>query len=221
MNNEPMDKTLALTIIGGLSEPSKMPCYGFSIPAKHCKVGMRMREVVNSICSICYALKGRYAFNNVQNALDRRFANLDHPRWVEAMAFLINKVEKSGYFRWHDSGDIQSPEHLDRIVAVCKLTPTIKHWLPTREYAGYDGQASILHQWFERGGVVPKNLTIRLSAIMIDGPAPTKIARELGVKTSGVKANGFTCPASTQGNVCADCRACWDKRVSNINYKKH
>lgn len=217
----PMDKTLALSIIGGFSEPSKMPCHGFSIPAKYCGVGQRMRDVVNSICSVCYALKGRYVFPNVQNALERRFANLNHPRWVEAMVFLLSRVEKSGYFRWHDSGDIQSVEHLNRIVEVCQQTPQIQHWLPTREYIGANGRKGIIQQWFAAGGVVPANLTIRLSAIMIDGPPPTSVAKRLGLVTSGVCKAGFTCPAPSQGNKCADCRACWQKDVANVNYKQH
>jgi hypothetical protein len=212
-----MNKQLALSIVGGLSEPSKMPCHGFSIPAKYCKVGQKMRDVVGSICSKCYALKGRYVFANVQNALERRYANLNHPQWVEAMAWLINNVEKSGFFRWHDSGDLQSVEHLNRIVEVCKLTPNVQHWLPTREYVG----EKIVQNWFASGGTVPSNLTIRLSALMLDGAPPTSIAARYGLPTSGVCKVGFTCPAPNQGNKCGDCRACWNKGINNVSYKQH
>lgn len=208
-----MDKTLALEIVGGLSSPSKMPCFGFSIPAKRCITGMKLREVAGSICSKCYALKGRYAFANVQNALERRFAGLENPRWVEAMAFLLNKVEKSGFFRWHDSGDIQSLAHLSRIVEVCKLTPQIKHWLPTREF-------SIVAEYLKTNSL-PENLTVRLSALMLESAPPVSIAQRLGLTTSGVSKTGFTCPASNQAGKCGDCRACWSKSVSNVNYKQH
>jgi hypothetical protein len=217
-----MNKQLALSIVAGLSEPSKMPCHGFSIPAKYCKVGQRMRNVVGSICSKCYALKGNYTrFPKIQEALERRYANLNHPQWVEAMAFLINTVEKSGFFRWHDSGDIQSVEHLNNIAEVCKLTPNVQHWLPTREYVGEAGNKGIIQQWFASGAVVPANLTIRLSALMLDGAPPTSIAARFGLPTSGVCKVGFTCPAPNQGNKCGDCRACWNKQVSNVNYKQH
>ena len=30
-----------------------------------------------------------------------------------------------------------------------------------------------------------------------------------------------TCPAKDQGNKCMDCRACWDRSVSNVTYPKH
>jgi hypothetical protein len=208
-----MDKALALDTIGGLSSPSKMPCYSFSIPASKCITGQKLRSVKGSICSFCYALKGRYIFKVVQDALFRRFGKLNNPRWIEAMAFLINKVEKSGFFRWHDSGDLQSVEHLARIAEVCRLTPNVQHWLPTREYG-------MVRKYMETN-IVPANLTIRLSAFMVDGAPPTGIAKLLGLVTSGVSPTGFTCPSSQQKGKCLDCRACWSKDVANVNYKKH
>ena len=45
----------AYEIIGGLSSPSKMPWYGWSISAYRCKTGGKLREVENSTCSHCYA----------------------------------------------------------------------------------------------------------------------------------------------------------------------
>lgn len=208
-----MDKKIAVEIVGALSNPSKMPCYGFSIPAQKCITGMKLRSVENSVCSKCYALKGRYIFTNVKNALMRRFNNLENPRWVEAMAFLINNVEKSGFFRWHDSGDIQSVAHLSRIVEVCKLTPSVKHWLPTREYG-------IVSQFLQANSF-PKNLVVRLSAYMLEGQPPISLANKLGLTTSGVSKTGFTCPAPKQNNACVNCRACWNPNVENINYKQH
>ena len=43
------------------------------------------------------------------------------------------KERKVKYFRWHDSGDVQDLDHLRRIYEVCKLTPDVQHWMPTRE----------------------------------------------------------------------------------------
>ena len=208
-----MTKKEALEIVEGLSSPSKMPCYGFSIPASKCITGMKLRDVAGSICSKCYALKGNYGFPNVQDALMRRFDKLSDPKWVEAMSFLINKVEKSGYFRWHDSGDIQDVPHLKRIVEVCKNTPNIKHWLPTREY-GFVTE-------YLKDNTFPDNLTVRLSTYMLEGKPPTGIASRYNLPTSGVSKGSFNCPASHQDNKCQDCRACWDKDEANINYKQH
>lgn len=205
----------ALAIIGGLSSPSKMPCHGWSIPAKHCKTGQKLRAIVNSICFFCYALKGRYPFPNVQEALQKRLdCFLNNPLWVEAMSFVIWRKEKSGFFRWFDSGDIQSLDMLEKIVQIAKNLPEITFWLPTREYG-------FVSQYVAKHGAFPENLTVRLSAFMVDGKPPVELAKRLGCVTSGVSAESYTCPAPKQGNKCLDCRACWMKSVPNVNYKIH
>ena len=204
----------AWAIVGGLSKPSKMPGYGFSTPAEKCKTGRKLRKVENSICSKCYALKGRYSFPVVREALAKRFVGLSDPRWVDSMILLINSLEDSGFFRWHDSGDIQSVEHLGKIVSVCVGTPRISHWLPTREY-------HMVAMYLKQYGKLPTNLTVRLSAYLIDGPPPISLAKTFGLVTSGVVHDSFSCPASGQGGKCLLCRACWDKNVANVNYKLH
>ena len=110
----------AWEMVGGLSAPSKMPCHGYSIPARRCITGSKLAKVPGSVCAGCYALKGRYLFGNVQSALERRFASLENPEWVDAMVIAITHFEKSGFFRWHDSGDIQSLIHLEKIVSICQ-----------------------------------------------------------------------------------------------------
>jgi hypothetical protein len=204
----------ALEIIGGLSKPSKMPGHGWSISAKRCKTGSKLRKVKGSVCEKCYALKGRYPFPNVQNAMERRFAALSHPQWVEAMTVAIGLSESSGYMRLFDSGDIQSVEMLEKIVQIANNLPQIRFWLPTREYG-------IVSEYVKKNGAFPENLTVRLSSYMIDGQPPTKLAERLGCVTSGVTKNSFTCPASNQGNKCLSCRACWHRSVSNVNYRQH
>lgn len=210
-----MTPKLAKEITGGLSKPSKMPGFAYSIPAQACGIGSRLRNVQGSICSKCYALKGRYVFGNVKNALARRLASLVHSEWVQAMAFQINQAAVN-VFRWHDSGDVQNLEHLERIVEVCRLTPDVRHWLPTREYA-------IVTAYKEKHGAFPDNLNVRLSAYMVDGPLPEGAAARLGVTMSGVTSDPskVSCPAYKQGGVCGSCRACWDKNQAVVFYPKH
>jgi len=200
-------------ICGKLSKPSKMPCYGYSIPASRCKIGAEMRNVPGSICSKCYALKGRYVFPVVQAALEKRFQSLDNPDWVKAMVALIKKKEKSGYFRWHDSGDLQSVKHLANIATVARLMPDIKFWLPTREY-------NIVKKYLLTYSF-PDNLTVRLSGLYLDGKPPSYLQNPHGLPTSGAHKTDYNCLSSMQGDKCLDCRKCWDKNVSNINYKQH
>jgi len=194
----------ALKLVGGLSKPSKMPGWAYGLPAKECKTGSKLVKVEGSTCHGCYALKGCYVFKVVQEAQYRRLASTKHPLWVGAMALLINS-KKSKYFRWHDSGDVQDEAHLLKIFAVCKLTPSVKHWMPTRE------------AWVKRFlPLKPHNLIIRFSAPMVDQAAPSSWPH-----TSTVVTSGRTCPAPTQDNECKDCRACWDPTVKNVAYGQH
>ena len=193
-------------ITGGLSKPSKMSGYAYNLPAWECKVGSKLAKVPGSVCHGCYALKGRYRFPNVKEAMYRRLASITRPDWTRTMAADIN-ARKSRFFRWHDSGDVQSVKHLLKIFHVCRLTPDVAHWLPTRE-------AGILSKIPQDR--VPRNLTIRLSATKVDAPAPKSWAL-----TSTVVTTGRTCPAPDQDNECKTCRACWDQSIANVAYGKH
>jgi len=210
---EKMLKKEAKEITGGLSKPNKMPGPSINLPAVACITGAKLVNVKGSTCSGCYALKGRYRFQNVKDAMQRRLAKLHDPRWIDAMVTLINGrhwQKPQPVFRWHDSGDIQSVQHLKNIFEVCKLTPDTSHWLPTRE--------SRFLKLMDPD-VVPKNLKIVLSDHMNDQPvAPTWWPYTSGVTTDH---EAVTCPASKQGNKCLDCRKCWDRGTKRVIYGKH
>jgi hypothetical protein len=131
--------------------------------------------------------------------------------WVSAMVFLINK-KGMDYFRWHDSGDLQSFQHLLNLVTIAEQCPNTSFWLPTRE-------KKYINQYIKAFGDFPKNLTVRVSATMVDDKAGDY------PNTSTVhqdkKAIGFECNAPKQAGKCGKCRACWDKSVVNVSYKKH
>ena len=201
-----MNKDELKQITGGLSKPSKMPGFSYNLPATKCITGAKLVKIPGSVCSGCYALKGRYRFPNVKDAMQRRLDSINHPLWTKAMATSIIET-KTGFFRWHDSGDLQSLDHLKKIFEVCNLTPGIQHWLPTRE-------TSIIA--CIQADEVPKNLIIRLSAHKVDGKAST-----FWPWTSTVVTSEKTCPAAEQGNKCLDCRACWDRTIPNVAYGKH
>ena len=199
-----MNSKEAIEITHTLSKPSKMPGFAIGIPAKECKTGAKLRKIKGSVCFGCYALKGCYVFPDVQAAQYKRLAAITNPLWVAAMAHLINS-KKSKVFRWHDSGDVQDLDHLEKIFEVCRLTPEIQHWMPTREAWVKDHLSSC-----------PKNLIIRLSMTMIDQPATGTWGN-----TSTVVTDGATCPAPDQGGKCQDCRACWNPEVRNVAYGQH
>lgn len=195
---------------GGFSRPSKMPGYAYSIPARNCLVGAELRKIPGSVCSTCYALKGRYVFPTAEAAMQRRLKSLTDPRWVDAMAFSING-RKCEYFRWHDSGDLQGMWHLINIVKVAQLCLKTKFWMPTREQA-------MVSQYMETIGGFPANLVVRVSGAMINGGPPKKFFTTSTVTADPAKA---TCPAPKQDGKCGECRACWNPKVKNVTYLKH
>ena len=202
-----MLKKEAHKITGGLSKPNKMPGPSINLPAVACITGAKLVNVRGSTCSGCYALKGRYRFKNVKEAMQRRLEKLHDPRWIEAM---ITLIDKQPVFRWHDSGDLQSVQHLKNIFAVCQRTPRTRHWLPTRE-------ARFLKLMDPEA--VPKNLKIVLSDHMND----QAVHPSWWPFTSGVSTDheAVTCPASKQGNQCLSCRKCWDRDTKRVIYGKH
>jgi hypothetical protein len=202
-----MLKKEATKITGGLSAPGKMPEGSYNLPAVACITGAKLRQIPGTPCWGCYAFKGRYNFPNVKDALTRRLKSLDHPQWIEAMAVLI-KGKK--FFRWHDSGDIQSAGHLTQIFEVCKLTPETQHWLPTQERKFLQ---------FLDPDIIPTNLIIRLSNAKND-TKPGNAWPHWSTVVSKPRP-GHVCPAPDQGNNCGSCRACWSKDVYEVQYKIH
>jgi len=199
-----MLKKEARKIVGGLSEPGKMPCFSINLPAWACKLGSILAKKFGTTCYGCYALKNRYVMPVQQAAMIRRLEALTNPLWVQAMTTLITGHK---YFRWHDSGDLQSVTHFKNILEVAKATPDTQHWLPTREVK--------LMKLIDPD-VIPKNLIIRISATKVNGPAP-----KWWPWTSTVSTTTKTCPAPDQGGKCKSCRSCWSRDISNVVYAKH
>ena len=196
----------AKQITGSLTRTSKMPGLSYSLPAWECKTGAKLRKIPGSVCAGCYALKGNYTrYPAIKAAQYVRLEALKDQRWIAAM---VAQIIRQKYFRWHDAGDIQDAVHLQKIFRVCELTPETKHWIPTRE-------AQFLKDIDPE--TVPKNLIIRMSSHMVD-QGPVNFWPWTSTVTSGQDAS---CPAPNQGGQCKDCRACWDRSVSNVCYGKH
>ena len=192
----------AKQITGSLTRTSKMPGLSYSLPAWECKTGSKLRKVKGSVCSACYALKGNYTrYKAIKAAQYDRLEKIKNSLWVSAM---VVQVKRQKYFRWHDAGDVQDLDHLKKIYSVCRLTPEVKHWMPTREAWIKNHLAS-----------KPVNLVIRFSPPMIGQRNDTWPNSSMVVET------GATCPAPKQNNSCGDCRQCWDPAVKVVSYGKH
>lgn len=212
MENMNNDKYVPVT----LSDPRKIPCYSYSIPASACTTGSQLAKIPGSVCAGCYAHTGAYTCPVVQASMHKRLRAIEYASWVPDMVRLIGRREKSGFFRWHDSGDVQSKSHLHKIVEIARRLPDIRFWLPTKER---DIVREYMHDLRRDGDLLPANLTIRISAPMVG----RRVKPLVGTVTSSVvrAAADATCPATTTRKVCGDCRACWDPNVQNVAYKLH
>ena len=196
---------LAEKITGGLSITEKMPCPSWGIPARRCQLGSVLAQKEGTVCSGCYALKGRYRFGAVQRKLEGRYQGLQHELWTPSMIHLVNWYCDK-YFRLFDSGDLQSENHLLNIIEMARHTPDVKIWMPTRE-------AGIVRSVRERIGEFPVNLTARLSGHYIDGPPPDwpTVSSVHTDAHETAPPGSFVCPSREQGNRCLGCRACWEE----------
>ena len=216
-----------IELTGGLSKPSKMPCYSFNLPATTCKRGAVLAKQQGSVCSKCYAMNGNYRFPNVQNALWRRYDLLmadEHNMfvlWSHHMTELIRRNEDSGYFRWHDSGDLQSVEHLSAIDQIAQALPDIQFWLPTRELDIVEKYLKEFKPLYYDQNKFETNLCVRLSVDAIgNDKEPHPLFKVL--PTSSVGSNyGWSCNARQHQNKCGACRACWKQKIKNVDYSLH
>ena len=208
----------AINLAGSCTKTSKMPSESYSLPAKACITGSKLVNVKGSVCHGCYALKGNYHrfAKTIEPLQYKRLESIKSPLWVDAMVKLIGNKP---YFRWHDSGDLQSVDHLYKIAQIARRLDKTLFWLPTRE-------ANIVKDFLKTESI-PVNLVIRVSAMMIDAPAklPRSLRGQVNVLTSTVHStkelDGFKCKAPSQQGKCGDCRACWDNKVTNVSYLAH
>ena len=200
---------------------SKMPGSSFAVTVDQCKVGGKLALIKGSTCHKCYAasIERRYpsAHQGWTTNYDKATSLIarDPEQWAKWIAFQITKAaEKTGtpYHRWFDGGDVADLAMLLAIARVCELTPTIKHWLPTREAA--------VVKAFLRLRDLPANLTVRISATMVDD-APIKGHANTSTVHKWATHVGHACPARHQDNSCGECRACWSRAVKNVSYPLH
>lgn len=209
--------------VGTLSRTSKMPCPSYGLPAgTGCPVGGKLAKVSGSVCSKCYAMRGRYVFANVREPQERRLRTVYTEGWTDNMVKLIGHL-KTPFFRWHDSGDLQGAWHLAKITEVAHRLPNTQFWLPTHE-------AGMVFKELEAGrSLPPPNLTIRLSAPMVNKMPHKDIlerALEFGLTHAVVfddaPPGAFPCGATfTDNPKCGTCRECWSKSTHTVCYKKH
>lgn len=218
---------------------SKMPGYVFSTSAFFCKTGSKLHGVKGSVCEFCYAMNGNYLYPMVQQGLSLNSIGIafyealqDFTVWTIALSELIRRrcikkeikdiygnviaVEDNTWFRFHDSGDIQSALHLKAINDIALLNPNVNFWIPTRE-------GKFVKEFLKKNKCA-ENLCIRISAHMI-GKEANDFGTGLPTSTVDYNDSEHHCIAPQQNGACdgeiMNCRNCWNSSIPNVNYHKH
>ena len=231
-----------------LSKTHDMACFSWSIPAGHTCPSAVYGD--GTICGSCYAMLNRYGMDNVADAqwlrlVWTKYLLKHNPQlWIDTMTANIVKVSTKGkhatpFFRWHDSGDMFHLSYIMAIIEVCKATPMVSHWLPTRGWQTNRKPIDTDSKWHAALLELSKldNVVVRSSALDFNSTAPTtpygsgSSAYDGSVQPDVVDGmvvlDGVThhaCPkTTTDGGTClkCNCRRCWDKDGGNVAYYVH
>lgn len=199
-----------------LSNTSKMPCKSWSLQAIATCPGSIDPEtgLLVPACAGCYAATGFYLMPDSIAAREHNRKDWKRDAWVSDM---VHALQRAKYFRWFDSGDMYSIRLARKILDVMRLTPHVKHWLPTR-----------MHKFRKFETVIDQmnalsNVVVRLSSDDIHGVnIPGRFTSVIFDPADAEQARGaFVCKAYTRKGKCGDCRACWDRDVPVIAYPQH
>lgn len=162
-------------------------------------------------CQGCYATTGNYNYPNVK--APRAFNKEDWKRedWVSDM---VQALDSSRYFRWFDSGDMYDIRLAEKIYEVMRLTPWVKHWLPTRMYK-FNKYDTVINRMMQLDNVV-----VRLSSDSVTGEIINGLTTST-IFSDNVPTGAFECKAYENSGKCNGCRACYSKDVSVVAYKAH
>ena len=190
-----------------------MPCRSWSLQALDtCPASRNQYGELVPACKGCYAVGGNYRFKNVKSVREENRKDWRRVDWVQDM---IDELDVDRYFRWFDSGDMYDVRLARKILEVCKRTPWVKHWIPTRMYK-FQKFALVL----ARLQALP-NVVVRLSSDSITGETVQGSTTSTIATLDTVPSDAVVCEAYTRQGKCDKCRACWDKSVSVVCYIGH
>jgi hypothetical protein len=197
-----------------LSKASKMPCRSWSLQALDTCPGSKKPDgTLVDACAGCYATTGNYRFPNVKAPREHNREDWKRSEWVSEM---VSELDNDRYFRWFDSGDMYDIRLCRKILEVMRLTPWVRHWLPTRMHkfkkfvSTIDAMESL------------DNVVVRKSSDSITGSTIEGLTTSTIVPTKEDAPRGSTvCEAYTREGKCADCRACWSKDTRVVAYVAH
>ena len=162
-------------------------------------------------CQGCYATTGNYRFSNVKKPREFNREDWKRDSWVNDMVLAL---DSSRYFRWLDSGDLYDVRLAEKVLEVMRLTPWVKHWLPTRMYK-FSKFAPVLEAM-----QALENVSVRYSSDSVTGEI-INAKNSSTIFSDTLPAGSFECKAYQNDGKCSGCRACYDPAIPVIAYKAH
>jgi hypothetical protein len=196
-----------------LSETSKLAARSWSLQAiETCPGSIGADGALVAACSGCYATTGNYRYPNVKAPRIHNREDWQRPEWV---ADMVSALDADRYFRWFDSGDMYSLELAEKIAQVMRLTPWVKHWLPTRmaKFPKFRGVIAEMQS-------LP-NVSVRFSSDSITGEHGAEHGSVIVQHAEDAPSGSAVCRAYEHGGKCNGCRACWNTDVRVIAYVAH
>ena len=164
-------------------------------------------------CKGCYAKGGNYRFPKVKQPREENSQDWKREAWVSDM---VKELDNDRYFRWFDSGDIKTPDQARKILDIMKLTPWVKHWLPTRSH-----KLPRIRSILEEMKLLP-GVSVRYSSDSIEGEYESHHGSTIIPSTETSDKALTVCMAyANKDNKCNGCRQCWNKDIKTIAYPAH
>ena len=191
---------------------SKMPfAYTIRGSATNCLSGAQFTKYEGSVCRSCYAKRLEAFRPRLKEFNERAEQGIFSSSWVAKHLLGLDAFRASGgeYVRVFDFGDFVSHKHAQSISQIAYLFYGLKFWIPTKMLQ-YIPTLDLLD-----------NTAYRLSHPFINGTFNSNykgLTSSVVDKHNKKPIDGFVCPGSCEKH---NCRACWDKSIKNIIYKKH
>jgi hypothetical protein len=197
-----------------LSKTSKLDgIYSWSLNALDtCPGAIVSPGVLADACAGCYATTNFYLMSTTRKPRIENQKDWERLDWVNDM---VKALDSSRYFRWFDSGDMYALGLAEKILEVMRLTPWVKHWMPTRMHK-FPKFKLVLSSMMQLD-----NVMVRFSSDSVNGEFTPGLHGSVIIPTPQDHKEGFLCKAYENGGKCSGCRACYDKNVSLINYPAH
>lgn len=167
----------------------------------------------------CYAMKGNYRFQNVQESMEQNLSFCQRSRegyFGEIIDYINNGVVIFKYFRWHAAGDIIDEEYFKGMINVALKSQHTSFLAFTKKY-------ELVNDWMTKDRP-PKNLNIIFSAwgddFVFQTPFNLPVAyikfkdadKNTRIPNTAIKCSGD----------CTNCLQCWNiKCGQSVVFNKH